>query len=59
MIGVRPEVETILYPVSEVAAKYGASSAKETDQPDEAYADWPGDYVPVRLPGPLDSDTKR
>jgi len=59
MIGVRPEVETILYPVSEVAAKYGASSAKGTDQPDEAYADWPGDYVPVRLPWPLDSDTKR
>ena len=26
------------YPVSEVAAKYGASVAKETDDPDEAYA---------------------
>jgi hypothetical protein len=59
MIGARPEVETLCYPVSEVAAKYGASAAKETDEPDEAYADWPGEYLPVRLPWPLDSDTKR
>jgi uncharacterized cupin superfamily protein len=58
MIGARPEVETLRYPVSEVAAKYGASAAKETDEPDEAYADWPGEYLPVRLPWPLDSDTK-
>ena len=56
MIGLRPEVETLLYPVSEVAAKYGASAAKETNEPDEAYADWPGDYRPLRLPWPLDSD---
>ncbi len=55
MIGARPEVETLLYPVSRVAAKYGASVAKETDDPDEAYADWPGDYVPVLLPWPLGS----
>jgi uncharacterized cupin superfamily protein len=58
MIGSRPEVETLLYPVSDVAAKYGASAAKETDSGDEAYADWPGEYVPVRLPWPLDSDSK-
>jgi uncharacterized cupin superfamily protein len=58
MIGSRPEVETLFYPVSEVAAKYGASAATETDSGDEAYADWPGEYVPVRLPWPLDSDTK-
>ena len=57
MIGARPEV-TIRYPVSEVAAKYGASAAKETNDPDEAYADWPGDYLPVRLEWPLHSDTK-
>jgi uncharacterized cupin superfamily protein len=57
MIGARPEVETLGYPVSEVAARYGASAAKETDEPDEAYRDWPGEYVPVRLPWPLDSDT--
>ena len=51
MLGKRPD-ETIVYPVSEVAAKHGASAAKETAEPDEAYADWPGDYVPVRLPWP-------
>ena len=53
MIGLRPEVETLRYPVSEVAAKYSASVTAETYDPDEAYADWPGDYQPVRLPWPL------
>jgi hypothetical protein len=48
------EVETIRYPVSEVAAKYGASVAKETGDPDEAYADWPGEYAPTRLAWPLE-----
>jgi uncharacterized glyoxalase superfamily protein PhnB/quercetin dioxygenase-like cupin family protein len=58
MIGARPEVETLLYPVSEVAAKYGASVAVECHDGDEAYVDWPGDYLPVRLPWPLASDTR-
>ena len=53
MIGARPKVETLHYPVSEIAAKYGASVARETFDPDEAYADWPGDYAPVRLPWPV------
>jgi uncharacterized cupin superfamily protein len=52
MLGARPEVETLSYPVSKVAARYGASAAKDTDDADEAYAGWPGDYVPVRLPWP-------
>jgi uncharacterized cupin superfamily protein len=56
MIGVRPEVESLHYPVSEVAAKYGASAAEDTDEPDKAYADWPDGYAPVRLPWPLGSD---
>lgn len=53
MIGLRPDEQRLHYPVSEVAAKYGASVAKETDDGDEAYADWPGEYVPARLPWPL------
>jgi len=57
MIGKRPEL-TIRYPVSAVAAKHGASVAEETSVPDEAYADWPGDYEPVRLSWPPASDTK-
>jgi uncharacterized cupin superfamily protein len=52
MIGARPEVETLHYPVSEVAAKYGASAAADTADPDEAYADWPGEYEPRRVPWP-------
>ena len=52
MLGARPEVETLRYPVSDAAARYGASVAKDTEKPDEAYADWPGDYEPVRLPWP-------
>ena len=58
MIGARTEIETGRYPVSEVAAKYGASVAKETDDPDEAYAGWSGGYTPVRLPWPLESVAK-
>ncbi len=54
MIGARPD-DPIHYPVSDVAARYGASAANETAVPDEAYADWPGDYTPIRLPWPLDS----
>ena len=53
MLGSRPEVETLRYPASDVAAAYGASVAKDTDKPDEAYADWPGDYEPVRLAWPV------
>ena len=56
MIGSRPEGERLRYPVGELAARYGASVAEETEVPDEAYADWPGDYVPTRLPWPLDSE---
>jgi uncharacterized cupin superfamily protein len=53
MIGSRRKDEAH-YPVSEVAAKYGASVAIETDEPAEAYADWrqePG--RPTSSPWPL------
>lgn len=39
MIGHRPEKQAICYPVSEVAAKYGASVETETPDPREAYGD--------------------
>jgi uncharacterized cupin superfamily protein len=54
MIGGRPEEEQLRYPVSEVAAKHGASVAQETASGDEAYADWPGDYAPARVPWPVE-----
>ena len=58
MIGSRPEVETLFYPVSDVAAKYGASASKDTSDPDEAYAGWPGEYEPLRLPWPPTSGSR-
>ena len=54
MIGARPEVEQLHYPASELAARYGASAPNDTTNPDEAYADWPGEFNPVRLPWPPD-----
>jgi uncharacterized cupin superfamily protein len=54
MIGGRPEVEQLHYPVSELAAKHGASAEKDTPNPDEAYVNWPGDYLPARLPWPVE-----
>jgi uncharacterized cupin superfamily protein len=38
MVGARPEEGTVLYPVSEIAARHGASVPAETDDPDVAYA---------------------
>ena len=53
MIGARPDVETLHYPVSAVAARHNASAAEETSDADAAYADWPGEYEPVRLHWPV------
>ena len=41
--------------MSELAAKYDACATLETYDPDEAYANWPGDYKPLRLPWLVDS----
>lgn len=38
MAGARTDDEQLLYPVSELAARYGASVEQETSDPDEAYA---------------------
>jgi uncharacterized cupin superfamily protein len=38
MTGVRTEDEQLFYPVSEVAARYGASAEEETSDPKQAYA---------------------
>jgi uncharacterized cupin superfamily protein len=52
MIGSRRRDEPH-YPVNDVAAKYGASVAVDTDEPDEAYAEWqqePWEQVPSPWP---------
>ena len=43
MAGVRTEDERVLYPVSELATRYGASADEETPDPRQAYArfEWP------------------
>jgi uncharacterized cupin superfamily protein len=40
MVGARSN-EQLHYPVSELAARYGASAQEATSDPDEAYAEWP------------------
>jgi uncharacterized cupin superfamily protein len=41
MVGTRKDPEELLYPVSEVAARYGASAERETSDVEEAYGDNP------------------
>jgi len=52
MVGARGN-NTLHYPLSEVAARYGASSPEETNTPSEAYKDWPGGFHPVRATWPV------
>ena len=52
MVGVRGPGSTIQYPVSELAARFGASVASPTDSPREAYADLPRTITPERAPWP-------
>jgi uncharacterized cupin superfamily protein len=40
MVGARSEDEQLLYPVSELAARYGASAQEETTDPTQAYANF-------------------
>ncbi|HEX2125030.1 MAG TPA: cupin domain-containing protein [Thermoleophilaceae bacterium] len=47
MAGTRKDPEELLYPVSEAAARYGASAERETSSEDEAYGD-------SRAPRPVD-----
>ena len=39
MVGSRNQPDEVLYPVSEPAAKYGASVSEQTDDPSQAYGD--------------------
>jgi uncharacterized cupin superfamily protein len=50
MIGARSPDATVHYPVSELAARYGASAPHDTDSPKEAYADHTGVTEPAPSP---------
>jgi uncharacterized cupin superfamily protein len=53
MIGSR-RLDQAHYPVNALAAKYDASVGSETDEPDEAYADWRREqWQPAPNPWPL------
>jgi uncharacterized cupin superfamily protein len=54
MVGGRQREGPPHYPVSEVAARYGASVTEETDSPQEAYwqVGWEMRFEPTRLPWP-------
>lgn len=53
MIGSRRE-DAVHYPVSQLAARYGASVSTATDDPQEAYADWRREpWRPGENPWPL------
>ena len=55
MVGARNAGEELVYPVSPVAAGYGASVEEETEDPEEAYTGWarpePGPYPWPPAPG--------
>ena len=53
MVGSRASGKKVHYPVSEAAARYGASTSEETDASRVAYSDWSREYVPVRATWPL------
>jgi uncharacterized cupin superfamily protein len=53
MVGARGEGKKVHYPVSEVAARHGASSPVDTDTSSEAYQEWTRKYTPVRATWPL------
>ncbi|MEZ5080152.1 MAG: cupin domain-containing protein [Thermoleophilia bacterium] len=52
MIGARRDGATVHYPVNELAERYGASVSTPTDDPREAYADWPSELREVESPWP-------
>lgn len=51
MVGTRDRDRSINYPVNEAAGRYGASVARETNSPDEAYAHRPP-ISPAPAPAP-------
>jgi uncharacterized cupin superfamily protein len=53
MVGTRDPDDTLDYPVSEVAAKHGASARETTDSPQEAYGHWDRESAPEEPVWPL------
>lgn len=54
MVGTRSAEKRVHYPVSEVAARYGASVREPTDSLQEAYRDFPRVFTAERMAWPLE-----
>ena len=59
MVGARHPDRVIHYPVDEVAARHGASVSRETNSPNEAYADQSRVTTRVRAPWPPEAPPLR
>jgi uncharacterized cupin superfamily protein len=57
MVGARPEVEELRYPVVEIARKHNAGVEKETTSGKEAYAPFPPSIEAPYRPGSLGEET--
>jgi uncharacterized cupin superfamily protein len=53
MVGARSADNVLHYPRDELAARHGASAPEETNDPREAYREWPRDFKTVRATWPL------
>jgi uncharacterized cupin superfamily protein len=53
MVGARSPDKKLHYPVSEMAARHGASAPEDTNTPRVAYREWPRDFTPVAATWPL------
>jgi uncharacterized cupin superfamily protein len=53
MVGARGPDKTLHYPVTELAQKHGVAPPEETDDPRQAYREWPRNFRRVRATWPL------
>jgi uncharacterized cupin superfamily protein len=53
MVGARGPGKKLHYPVTELAQKHGAAAPEETDDPREAYREWPRNFRRVRATWPV------
>jgi uncharacterized cupin superfamily protein len=52
MVGARSPDQTIRYPANQLAARHGASAARDTASAAEAYAEWGANFTPAKLDWP-------
>jgi hypothetical protein len=53
MVGARGPGKTLHYPVTELAKKHGVAAPEDTDDPRQAYREWPRNFRRVRATWPV------